>query len=558
MEADDVLPGLENVVRRHGDGLSDEGDASLRRRLDGRRRERSISPARVRDPHIDGSLRPLPQGDALRNVALGADTVLDRRIEQQVAREVPPTQTDIRSQNVNTAAVQHVAREEPPVQTDVRSQNVQSQQALDGALLQHRTDVTNLIIQLGRNPVTRAKFGALVHDIFVMWVRQCHPAMKNANEQDCLARAWDCMHFGLFDPHLEHLAKKSSESISRSNDVVVAAFPVRRGMILDDELQSLVQTVPSEKEQRGGTPFRARIPSPEEFSGNIDGSRISTLKTLDRWIESVDTSAQLAGLEERNTVLFAAKHLKGPAQTWWNAWSEKDSCTTMMDLREGLTIRFVGPNPFELLCEELEDLRLVKFGKFETFRATFVQVVAAMRSYAPSEDRVWPDTVLIDKLLVALSGTKYWEGVVLDPQTNHRPNTFEEALSLCDAQHAVLLHRKEALGQRSDKRQSVTETPNPPPRKQDGGKGRQDKRRKRDGDDRQGRGHEKRTNTGGEANKRETMEKFMKKFGLSEEVVLHRMEKVKHKGKDVYPCMKCGRPDHRYVSCTASEVKKNI
>ena len=249
MEADDVLPGLENVVRRHGDGLSDEGDASLRRRLDGRRRERSISPARVRDPHIDGSLRPLPQGDALRNVALGADTVLDRRIEQQVAREVPPTQTDIRSQNVNTAAVQHVAREEPPVQTDVRSQNVQSQQALDGALLEHRTDVTNLIIQLGSNPVTRAKFGALVHDIFVMWVRQCHPAMKNANEQDCLARAWDCMHFGLFDPHLEHLAKKSSESISRSNDVVVAAFPVRRGMILDDELQSLVQTVPSEKEK---------------------------------------------------------------------------------------------------------------------------------------------------------------------------------------------------------------------------------------------------------------------------------------------------------------------
>jgi hypothetical protein len=116
---------------------------------------------------------------------------------------------------------------------------------------------------------------------------------------------------------------------------------------------------------------------------------------------------------------------------------------SFQQLKAGLVQRFVGQNAFELTCAELEGKVLTNFPGFDSFKAWFVQTVAAMKAFAPSE-RMWTDTVLIDKLLLCLRGTLYYEGVVADPITRLRPNTLTDALCLLDKQHEVLLMRAQA------------------------------------------------------------------------------------------------------------------
>jgi len=68
--------------------------------------------------------------------------------------------------------------------------------------------------------------------------------------------------------------------------------------------------------------------------------------------------------------------------------------------------------------------------------------VANMRLYAPTPDRMWAENVLVDCLLQAITGTLYYEAVVLDPATSCRPSTLLDAIRLLDARHHVLLIRK--------------------------------------------------------------------------------------------------------------------
>jgi len=150
-------------------------------------------------------------------------------------------------------------------------------------------------------------------------------------------------------------------------------------------------------------------------------------------------------MTEAQQVAWVITFLRGDAAVWWAGIRTNRTIDTFEKLKTELTTRFVGPNAFELLCADLEGRTLVSFTKFEAFRAWFVEVVSAMRSFAPA-GRMWGENVLIDRLTLCLRGTLYHEGVVLDPVARERPTTLEHALRLLDERHRVLLMRGQAYG----------------------------------------------------------------------------------------------------------------
>ena len=530
--------------RRYISTSSDEDTSSTSQR------SRSLSPSRSRER---SAVRAQQTGDSIEQIRINPN---------ENNPNLPQEDGDVQEEQnapVFGQDVQGMQQQPPPQGVQPPPQGIQpppqgvqppSMQQLPHMLAPvERSEIELLIMQFGNDPTTRPMLESLFRSILMLYVRQTHPAMRSADERACLRIAHDCARLGLFDRHLHHLAKIANEV--PGNNVVYSINPVGPGAVLCAELLSLVRDATGSPEQRESNPFRARLPSPEEFSGAKSSDRIAILKDINRWCESIVTIARLSGLDDRQTVLFAAQHLKGPAQSWWNTWANVGTCATITSLREGLTTRFVGHNPFELLCEELESLHLNKFQKFETFRANFAQVVAAMKAYAPSEDRIWPDTVLIDKLLVALSGTLYWEGVVLDPHTKKRPESFEAALELCDSQHTLLLQRKQAHGERAKPHQTDPKPDKPSkPGKQDSGKHR---KRTHGGANEHGRPNDKRQDTGKEKKSGSLCERFMKRFDLPKETVEHRMKLVDGK----YPCMKCGALGHDFHDCR-KDVKKNI
>ena len=166
------------------------------------------------------------------------------------------------------------------------------------------------------------------------------------------------------------------------------------------------------------------------------------LKKITTWIEGVQGNCRLAAMEEAQSVFFASQLLRGAAKLWWSSWAKASTCVTWKEFREGLTLYFVGPQPYELLCKELGAKRMLDFSRYEGFKAWFTSTVANMRLYAPNPDRMWAENVLVDCLLQAITGTLYYETVVLDPATSCRPSTLLDAIRLLDARHHVLLIRK--------------------------------------------------------------------------------------------------------------------
>ena len=85
---------------------------------------------------------------------------------------------------------------------------------------------------------------------------------------------------------------------------------------------------------------------------------------------------------------------------------------------------------------------------YDDFKSWFVQCVAALRAFSP-RNREWRDDFLVDRLISALNGTLYYEGVVTDPATGERPATLLRAQQLADERHYVLLHRGQARTKRA-------------------------------------------------------------------------------------------------------------
>jgi len=188
--------------------------------------------------------------------------------------------------------------------------------------------------------------------------------------------------------------------------------------------------------------FKPRLPEPGTFSGP-KGGKVTSLRQICQWLDGCVSNAKLASLPEAHQVAWAASFFRDEAATWWSEFKASHPDPTFDMLKLGMVRRFVGHNPFEMLCADLEGKTLSDFAKYESFKAWFMQTVSAMRSFAPA-DRMWNDTVLIDKLLLCLRNTLYYEGVVIDPLTQVRPSTLAAAIGLTDARHTVLLMRGQA------------------------------------------------------------------------------------------------------------------
>lgn len=399
-------------------------------------------------------------------------------------------------------------------------------------------------------------------------LRESHPGLRHATQWELLEKKVDATNIGLLDPHCTQLRKLNERSLGAVQAFVRSIDPVSPGMSIEEEILALARLSLAQEgssgQGLGGGLLRPRLPNAPEYSGPKSGDRVVTLKELHLWLESVSTMCQITGLDKDapRMVLFAAQLLKGHALAWWSTWPKATSCSTWEEFREGLTTRFVGAHPFELLCGELEGLKLTSFRSFDQFHATFVQTVVTMRAYAPAPERMWHDTVLIDKLLISLSGTLYYEGVALNKNTQLRPTTYVEAMECLVTHHDSLVQRgQEHKGDRSKANGNDT-PPTHTIRKADRERG--GKRKALPG----GGGGGASGGASGSRNPKRSKDpasthdnlrtRFMRMFDLPGEVVDHRMRKVSYKGDMVYPCMKCGNKNHTHSACRNAVVAKII
>ncbi len=229
--------------------------------------------------------------------------------------------------------------------------------------------------------------------------------------------------------------------------IVHSFAPVTEGDVLSEELLAIARRQLPAAAPEGGPPsgggsaFKPRLPEPGQFAGpKLGASKVVALRQICQWLDGCKTNVALVALPESQQVAWISSFLKEDAATWWSGFRQGHPNPTFDDLKTGLVNRFVGPNPFELLCADLEGKTLKDFSKFDSFKAWFVQTVTAMRAFAPA-GRMWSDNVLIDRLLLCLRDTLYYEGVVVDPRTRARPDTVAAALALMDERHLILVMR---------------------------------------------------------------------------------------------------------------------
>ena len=329
-------------------------------------------------------------------------------------------------------------------------------------------------VPMGVSDETRAyvieALGPVSFAIAELWVRRASPVHLRASltPEQCLERFQRKWADGELQEHADHMLllpeRERGQAVSQET-FAFPCMPTVAGQKLPPELLALVGEVAADRPARTSREsevlFKPSVPTPDLFYGPKGGGETKAVWDIAAWISSVESIASLLRLTAERGVGYAARFLRGDAQSWWLGWNGRDSCTTFEQLRAGLTARFVSADPFEVLCDELKRKTLVSFSTYDAFKAWWVQTVAAMRSYAEA-GRMWPDTVLIDQLLLALRGTLYHETVVVDPESRVRPATLEHALRLMDDRHRVLQARQQAHGQTKGKASGDVAMPTAP------------------------------------------------------------------------------------------------
>jgi hypothetical protein len=154
----------------------------------------------------------------------------------------------------------------------------------------------------------------------------------------------------------------------------------------------------------------------------------------------------------RATIVFAeAAKLTGAAAEWFAPFVAESGTApfpTLSALQAAMTATWVGKDPYDLLSADLYSRTLVSFSSWTEFRAWFVRTAAGLRECNPA-GREWTDVPLVDRFIAAVNGTRYYEGVVTDPDTGERPATMQRTLHLADERHNVLLHRNQAYDKRA-------------------------------------------------------------------------------------------------------------
>lgn len=297
---------------------------------------------------------------------------------------------------------------------------------------------------------------------------------SSKTDAELIAMAASMIGMGFLDHAIAHYT--GHLDLLRTNpDAVRQVFtvtPLSEGQTLAPDLLAFLKLLmpataaPSQSTHRS---LRPKLPEPGTFTGPTRGqTKLQILKSICSWIDNCTTTGALANLPEPQLLIWAVTFLRGEAATWWAGEQSSTPILTFSDLRNGLVIRFVGTRPFELLCGDLEGRKLSSFPKFAMFKSWFGQTVAAMRVFAES-GRMWPDSVLIDKLMLCLEGTKYHSGVVQDRTTLLRPTSLSDAFRLLDDRHSTLLMRGESQDDNPSPAAPRTGTPpaapKPPPGK---------------------------------------------------------------------------------------------
>lgn len=187
-----------------------------------------------------------------------------------------------------------------------------------------------------------------------------------------------------------------------------------------------------------GVKFKASLPKLDKFSGK-GSTPIARLHNLAKNV------ASLAGLCMQEVVQWSLQFLIGNALAWLLGLQDRSTLRTFDVLMTAMAEALVGPHSFDLLVEDLQTKTIKSFTSFDAFKSWLLRTVNTMRVFASG--RMWPDHVLVDRLIVMLMGTKYHEGVHKDPDTGFRPDTWLRALELLDARHTVLVNLGQAHGQ---------------------------------------------------------------------------------------------------------------
>jgi len=287
---------------------------------------------------------------------------------------------------------------------------------------------------------------------------------RNKSDAELFARGPDMIRDGFLDHCIGHYTSLL-ETLQASSDAVsqiMTLAPLSPGQFPSPELLAFLRPQLPLSQPAAELSLRPKLPEPGTFSGPSSGqTKLQILLAICSWVDSCVASGALSALPEPQLLIWAVTFLRGAAATWWAGEKFSTSISTFSELRKGLVTRFVGTQPFELLCADLEGRNLSSFPKFASFKSWFGQTVSAMRAFAES-GRMWQDTVLIDKLLLCLEGTLYHSGVVVDPSTRQRPTSLADALRLLDERHAILLMRRES---QDDKGKVSAPKPQPAPKR---------------------------------------------------------------------------------------------
>jgi hypothetical protein len=403
------------------------------------------------------------------------------------------------------------------------------------------------------------------------WVLRASPLPMRTKltRRQCIERFTSKFDLGELDEYVAHIMRLPDierDAAVSGETHVLPALPVKPGEKLPPELERLVTPVAAHQNPPAPTPradtgvqFKPSVPQPETFKGTKPGDDTKAVCDITAWISAVQSICSLLNLTQARGVEYAVRFLRGDAQNWWLGWNARLSCVTFSQLRAGLTDRFVSTNPFEILCAELKRKNLEHFTTYDAFKAWLVQTVTAMKSYA-EPGRMWPDTVLIDQLLLALRGTLYHETVVLDPETRTRPTTFEHALKLMDDRHRVLQARQQAHGPKSPEKSSEETWKTVAMRGREGKrkekadgkrKMRSDSAPRRDSDaPESSNGARKRAGRTAPAEERLPLDQYLaKKFGVTEALAKTRREAGK--------CAGCDKKHDYRQACPGSKGSKN-
>jgi uncharacterized membrane protein YgcG len=193
--------------------------------------------------------------------------------------------------------------------------------------------------------------------------------------------------------------------------------------------------------------FRLALPDLPGFSG-VSGATAASLRKIVEWVERAQNTARLGKLpDELSQCRWAVSHLRGKAQAKMFATlhADPDACSTFAKLQSVLIEQWIGSDPVDVIRGDMRSVVSIGDKRFKSFAdviSFFTSSVSVLKQLAPA-GRLPNDAQLVDEFLLILKGSRYHEGVVLDPDTKLRPATLARAIKLAEDYHITLCNKNQ-------------------------------------------------------------------------------------------------------------------